>query len=121
MQYKGFLSIYKIRMEISMVKNHILINGQLLQTNKKFADLKLTQKEKINEWLYESYKNYYGYKKSYPGNGEDEQIVECVLDKITSCNIWIPEKEIYAYYQKKKNALRKRLEKELPITEKAEG
>lgn len=98
-----------------MAKNHQFINGQLLQTNKTFSDLKLSQKEKINEWLYESYKNYYINTKSYPGNGEDDQIVECVLDKITSCNIWIPEKEIYAYYQKKKNALRKRLEKELQL------
>lgn len=40
------------------MKNHRKINGQLLQTNKKFSQLKEKQKLKINEWLYEAYIEY---------------------------------------------------------------
>ena len=32
-------------------KNHEMIDGKLLQTDKKYAQLKLKQKEKIAEWM----------------------------------------------------------------------
>ena len=34
-------------------KNHKMIDGRLLQTNKKYSQLKMKQKEKIAEWMYE--------------------------------------------------------------------
>ena len=34
-------------------KNHQVVNCRLLQTDKPFSQLKQTQKEKINEWLYQ--------------------------------------------------------------------
>jgi len=37
------------------MKNHMMVNGKLLQTNKKFSQLKNSQKQKINGWLYEEY------------------------------------------------------------------
>lgn len=36
-------------------KNHQVVNCRLLQTDKPFSQLKQTQKEKINEWLYQEY------------------------------------------------------------------
>ena len=33
-------------------KNHEMIDGKLLQTDKKYSHLKLRQKEKIAEWMY---------------------------------------------------------------------
>jgi len=41
------------------MKNHITVNGKLLQTNKKFTQLKSSQKEKINLWLYEEYSRFW--------------------------------------------------------------
>ena len=38
------------------MKKHKWVNGQLLQTNKKYSHLKLKQKEKIYQWMYESYR-----------------------------------------------------------------
>lgn len=35
------------------MKNHKIVNGWLIQTNKKFSQLKQRQKEKINEWKYD--------------------------------------------------------------------
>ena len=37
------------------MKNHMMVNGKLLQTNKTFSQLKNSQKQKINGWLYEEY------------------------------------------------------------------
>ena len=34
-------------------KNHEMIDGKLLQTDKKYAQLKLKQKEKIAEWMFQ--------------------------------------------------------------------
>ncbi len=40
-------------------KNHKMIDGKLLQTDKKYSHLKLKQKEKIAEWMYLETKAYY--------------------------------------------------------------
>lgn len=40
-------------------KNHKMVNGRLLQTDKKFSALKEKQKMKIAEWIYEAYRKYY--------------------------------------------------------------
>ena len=39
-------------------KIHKKIDGQLLQMNKKFSNLKMKQKDKITGWVYEEYKKY---------------------------------------------------------------
>lgn len=39
-------------------KIHKKIDGQLLQMNKSFNNLKLKQKDKITAWVYEEYKKY---------------------------------------------------------------
>ena len=38
-------------------KIHKKIDGQLLQMNKKFSNLKMKQKDKITGWVFEKYKN----------------------------------------------------------------
>lgn len=40
-------------------KNHKIIDGKLLQTDKKYSHLKLKQKDKIAEWMYLETKAYY--------------------------------------------------------------
>ena len=50
----------------------------------------------------------------------DEKILSCVFDKIGEAQIWIPDREIYSYYRRRKKKLQKRLEKELSKEEKAE-
>lgn len=48
------------------MKNHIKVNGKILQTNKKFSHLKLKQKEFIHELMYEEYKKYYEENEKMP-------------------------------------------------------
>ena len=48
-------------------KNHKMIDGKLLQTDKKYSHLKLKQKEKIAEWMYLETKAYYEKTIHFPG------------------------------------------------------
>ena len=100
-------------------KNHQMIDGRLLQMDKRFSALKEKQKAKIAEWFYEAYSKCYVDFGKIPGKQEDDIILGYVFQKIDEAQIWIPDGEIYAYY-KRKGKLQKRLEKEFskePITE----
>ena len=48
------------------MKNHEWVDGKLLQTNKKYSQLKLKQKEKIYQWMYEAYRDKYREFGKYP-------------------------------------------------------
>ena len=96
-------------------KIHKKIDGQLLQMNKTFSNLKMKQKDKITDWVFEEYKKYVTEHDKVPDLLTDEQIVEAVLDKINEAQIWIPDGEIYDYYRRKKPQLQKRLDNEKVI------
>lgn len=102
-------------------KNHAVVNGRLIQTDKKFSALKEKQKAKIAEWLYGSYRQNYLDCGRLPGKQEDEEIVGCVLDKIEEAQIWIPAGEIFSYYRRRKKKLENRLKREFPDGKKEEA
>ncbi len=90
------------------MKNHEMINGKLLQTNKTFSNLKERQKENIAEWLYEYYKDH------TEKNGKEpleDVIVQAVYEKMEAEKIWLPSDELHCYYLSRKNEIRKRYEK----------
>lgn len=93
-------------------KNHKMVDGRLLQIDKKFSSLKESQKAKIAEWFYEAYRKCYMESGKLPDEHEDEIILEYVFHRIEEAQIWILDGEIYAYYRKRKGKLQKRLEKE---------
>ncbi len=83
-------------------KNHKMVNERLLKTDKSFADLILSQKEKISEWLFEEYyslfkSNGYKYSKDF-----DDEILSNVYAKIERAEIWLPYGELSRYYYSKK-------------------
>ena len=94
------------------MKNHIMVDGQLLQKDKKFSDLKNAQKDRIAQWLYEEYRRVFADDGGKIGREAEEWLICAVMHKIAEQNIWIPESEIWDYYRRKKNHLRKRLDKE---------
>ena len=59
-------------------KIHKKIDGQLLQMNKTFSNLKMKQKDKITDWVFEEYKKYVTEHDKVPDLLTDEQIVEAV-------------------------------------------
>ena len=95
------------------MKNHIKVDGKLLQTNKKYSALKLKQKEKIYSWMYEAYRKKYTELKRYPDTKYDEEILGEVYGRICDAEIWIPYGEVAKHYRGVRSNLRKRLTREL--------
>ena len=57
-------------------KNHKMIDGRLLQTNKKYSQLKMKQKEKIAEWMFQATRDYYMKKYTFPNDKHLEEMQE---------------------------------------------
>lgn len=76
------------------MKNHKMVNGKLLQTNKKFAALKTSQKEKIQNWLLEEYLGVVHVHNRLLTQEEKDAVVSRVYDKIEQADIWIPYQEV---------------------------
>jgi 8-oxo-dGTP diphosphatase len=92
-------------------KNHIRINGKLRQTDKRFSQLKGSQKEKINEWLYGEYRKTYDRVGKPPDARHNAVIVGAAYDKIEEAEIWIPFGEVQRYFYSRKNDFRRRYER----------
>lgn len=99
------------------MKNHIRVDGQLLQTNKKYSNLKNSQREFIAHELYAECKRYVVKKGLFPNNKHNYDIVDAVMEKIEERKIWIPEGEVYKHFISKKTKYRNRLIKEGLIIE----
>ncbi len=110
-QIRGINYVLERKRKMSR-KNHKMVEGRLLQMDKKFSALKEKQKTKIAEWFYEAYRKCYLESGKMPGKRDNEKILEYVFHKIDEAGIWIPNREIYAYYNSRKRKLQKRLEKE---------
>lgn len=80
--------------------------------DKKLSSLKEKQKTKIAEWFYEAYRKCCLESGKILGKRDNEKILEYVFHKINEAEIWIPDREIYTYYNSRKRKLQKCLEKE---------
>lgn len=94
-------------------KNHERINGYLLQTNKKYASLKLKQKDKIAEWMFLATKEYYMKTYTFPDDKHLKEVVDNVYRKIEGANIWIPYGEVLKHYKAKRSNMNKRVRRTL--------
>ena len=101
-------------------KNHRMVDGRLLQTDKPFSQLKQKQKEKINEWLYQEYRALYRQIGKVPDARHNDKILFAVQEKIEAAEIWIPLGEVEKYFFSRKTAFRKRYEKEIVREQEAE-
>ena len=93
------------------MKNHIYENGKLLQTNKKFSQLKQAQKEKIYNWLKASYKESVLTK--VPLKKQNDYVLDAVYEQIQSAEIWLPFNELEQFYYSKKARIRNKVLQEL--------
>ena len=77
------------------MKNHKRVNGSLLQTNKKWSDLKQSQRE----WIYEVTRNahtaYVEKHGQLPTKRHKEDVIDAVHAKINEREIWIPYHEFH--------------------------
>lgn len=91
-------------------KNHRIIDGKLLQTDKKYSHLKLKQKEKIYLWMFEETKRYHDKNGKCPEKkDEDTAIVDAVYDRIEKAEIGVPYGEVFKHYKSIKVKLCRRI------------
>lgn len=77
-------------------KNHKMVDGKLFQTDKKYSNLKMRQKENINLWIGQEIRSYYKENGRMPRKEHEFQIVlDKLYDRIEKADIWIPYGEIH--------------------------
>ncbi|OUB36088.1 transposase [Bacillus thuringiensis serovar yunnanensis] len=102
------------------MKNHEHINGQILQTNKKWSHLKQNQQNRITEWLQAEYQWFIEVHLRKPKKKEEEYILDTVTEQIRELNIWIPYQEVKTYFTNKKGKWYRKLENEFESRRKEE-
>ena len=85
------------------MSKHKMVDGRLLQMNKRYGQLKQKQKIKISDWMYQAYKG------QMKDGLSDKEALQFVIERIEEAKIWIPDYEITNRYRAKKAQLRKRL------------
>ena len=75
-------------------KNHDMINGKLLRTDKNFSHLKRSQAIKINEWIRLAYNAFRDQHNRPSRKKEIDWIADIVYEKIQEAEIWIPYGEV---------------------------
>ena len=76
------------------MKNHIRINGQLLQTNKKWSHLKAKQKAWIMEMAKHKHDHFVQERGKLPVHGSKQQLNERIYAQIEAKGIWVPYNEV---------------------------
>ena len=76
------------------MKNHMRINGQLLQTNKKWSHLKEKQKTWIMETAWQEYDRFARERGKLPVHGSKQQLIERIYEVIEEKGVWIPYGEV---------------------------
>ena len=76
------------------MKNHMRINGQLLQTNKKWSHLKEKQKNWIMETARQEYDRFVRERGKLPVHGSKQQLIERIYEVIEAKGVWIPYGEV---------------------------
>lgn len=79
------------------------------------------QKEKINNWLYEEYRELYLKNGLPPDARYNDFVLDRVQTKIEEAQIWLPFYELKKYYYSRKNKFRKRFERETDMQNKTQG
>jgi len=92
-------------------KNHKMIDGKLLRTDKNFSHLKRSQVTRINEWIRSAYKTFRDQHNRVPCKMEINQITDEVYEKIQEADIWIPYHEVQKYFKRKLARLGNKYEK----------
>lgn len=94
-------------------KNHEYVEGKLLQTNKKFSQLKMKQKEFISALIKDEFRRYYELNKEFPVKKSDkEEVIQNIYDKINEREIWIPFGEFKKFFISKQTRIKNKILKE---------
>lgn len=93
-------------------KNHKLIDGKLLQTDKRYSQLKMKQQDKISDWYYQAYRRAYYKSGKLPDARQEDDILFDLMRKIEGAEIWIPACEVEQHFASKRASIQKRVLRE---------
>jgi len=79
------------------MKNHIKVDGKLLQTNKKWSHLKNSQRSWISEVTKEEHTTYVAEHGHLPMKKRKEDVLDRVHSRIVERGIWIPYREFRSH------------------------
>lgn len=85
----------------SYKKVHKKIDGQTIHINKRWSDLKRTQREFIYNLMRENYKQFLNENDRLPNKKEQSVILDTVYSSIMEKNINVSYKEVDKYFQSK--------------------
>jgi hypothetical protein len=75
-------------------KNHVRVNGTLLQTNKKWSHLKQKQRDWIYEVVRTEYKKFIEINNRLPLKADKMELIADIEAKIDERGIWLPSYEL---------------------------
>ena len=90
-----------------------MVDGRLLQTDKKYSSLRQSQKERIAQWMYIEFRSFMLENDRLPKGKQSQPIVMAVVDRIDDAGIWIPTGEVWRHYEKHRKRMVRRLTREL--------
>ncbi|MGC6584858.1 hypothetical protein ACPV3A_07795 [Paenibacillus sp. Dod16] len=98
------------------MKNHIKVNGKLLQTNKHFLQLENSQKDWIATELYKLYYNKMKERHTTRKLSPDHRdtVIASLYEQIQNREIWIPYGEVEKYVFSKTTKIVKSFKKQFP-------
>lgn len=79
------------------MKNHIKVDGKLLQTNKKWSHLKNSQRSWISEVTKEEHTAYVAEHGRLPMKKRKEDVLDRVHERVVGRDIWIPYHEFKSH------------------------
>ena len=90
-----------------------MVEGRLLQTDKRYSSLKQSQKERIAQRMYIEFRSFVLENDRLPKGEQSLPIVMAVMDRIDDAGVWIPTGEVWRHYDKHRKKMVRRLAKEL--------
>ena len=94
-----------------------MVNGKLLQMDKKYKHLKQFQKEQITQWMFEETKLFYQKNYVFPNEKQVSEVIDRVYARIEDAEIRIPYSEISKRYRSKRSDINKRVRREMNLHE----
>ena len=75
-------------------KNHVRVNGTLLQTNKKWSQLKQKQRDWIYEISRSEHKRFLEENNRLPMKDGKKKLIDVIMAKVDERGIWLPSYEL---------------------------
>ncbi|MDL2234654.1 hypothetical protein LJC07_00680 [Christensenellaceae bacterium OttesenSCG-928-L17] len=90
------------------MKNHVRVDGKLLQTNKKWTALKQSQRTWIYDVTAEVWTAYVERAGKLPMKKKKEEVIDAVYARVVERDIWIPYSELKQAVNKKIDRLNRK-------------